>query len=78
MITKEMKIFRDRFRNLVKELGVHWIKCPKIMGITKATFLGSYELGIIPCTKALKRIANFFGVSISYLLGLSNVKENNK
>ena len=75
MITSEMKIFRDRFRNLVNELGIRWIKCPKIIGITKAAFVGAYKFGYYPSTTALQRIADFFGVSVNYLIGLSDEKE---
>ena len=72
--TMQSKEFRDRFRNLVNELGIRWIKCPKIIGITKAAFLGAYKFGYYPSTKALQRIADFFGVSVNYLLGYTDEK----
>lgn len=75
MTKMQSKKFRDRFKYLIDELGVKKINCPKLIGITKAAFVAAYDFGYYPSTKALRRIADFFGVSVNYLLGLTDEQQ---
>lgn len=66
--------FNKRFDELVDNSEVKFSKCHKVIGITKESFLKAYTFGILPSTCALIRIADYFRVSIDYLLGRSDYK----
>lgn len=65
-----LKEFRTRFIELVNELELN--KKTEIadkLGLTYATFSKIYTYGILPTVPVLIRIADYFKVSIEYLLG---------
>ena len=64
----------ERFEQLCEEKGVTPYRVAKETGITTAT-LSNWKAGRYrPKADKLLAIANYFGVSYSYLLGLSDVK----
>ena len=64
------KEFQIRFKELVGELGLkNKTEIAERMGITYATFAKIFNYGIYPTVPILIRIADFFGVSIEYLVG---------
>lgn len=62
-------IFQNRIQELVKENGSPKIELAKQIGIAHCTFSRAVNYGIIPKTKILIRFADFFEVSVDYLLG---------
>lgn len=66
----------DRFRQLLEKNGITPYKVAKDTGISPST-LSDWKTGrSTPKTDKLLKIANYFGVTIEYLLGSeSNEKE---
>ena len=64
------KEFQIRFKELIDELGLkNKTEIVKQIGITYATFSKAYNYGIFPTVPILVRIADFFDVSVDYLVG---------
>ena len=62
--------FQKRFIELVDELSTEKkTACAENIGITYVTFSKVYNYGIVPKTGTLIKIADFFNVSVKYLLG---------
>ena len=62
--------FQNRFTELADELQEKSkSKRAKIIGISNTTYSNAYNYGIIPKTSSLIRIANYFDISIDYLIG---------
>lgn len=62
--------FQIRFKELIDELGLkNKTEIVKRMGITYATFSKAYNYGIFPTVPILIRVADFFDVSVDYLIG---------
>ncbi len=67
--------FHERLRLLRKERGLTQKEMAAELGIGYRAYQ-CYELQQrYPDIRGLTAIANFFGVSVDYLLGLSNVRE---
>lgn len=65
-------IFAKRLKMLRTEAGKTQDDMSKLLGIQRSTY-GEYERGrIMPSTDKLKALADFFNVSIDYLLGTTN------
>jgi len=65
--------FRERFVELVNEMELEKkTEIAKNIGLTYATFSKIYYYGILPTAPTLIRIADFFNVSLEYLLGNTN------
>ena len=64
------KIFQKRFIELANELDdKNQAKRAETIGISNTTYSNAYNYGIIPKTRALIRIADYFDISIEYLVG---------
>lgn len=64
------KAFQDRFIELVSDLEIKTkTEIASTINITYATFSKIYNYGIFPTVPILIRIADFFNVSIDYLIG---------
>ena len=61
--------FQNRFVELADELEEKSkSKRAKIIGISNTTYSNAYNYGIIPKTSSLIRIADYFNISIEYLI----------
>ncbi len=61
--------FQNRFVELADELDEKSkSKRAKIIGISNTTYSNAYNYGIIPKTSSLMRIADYFNISIEYLI----------
>ncbi len=60
--------FQNRINDLVSELDVKKSELPAAMGIDYRSLSNAVNYGIIPTPRILIRIADFFDVSIKYLL----------
>lgn len=65
-------LFPIRLKSLRKQVGKTQDDMSKALGIQRSTY-GEYERGrIMPGTDKLKALADYFDVSIDYLLGTTN------
>lgn len=63
--------FQARITDLVAESEHKRSDLPKLIGIDYSSLSNALNYGIIPTPRILIRIADFFNVSITYLLGTS-------
>lgn len=64
------KNFQNRFIELVNDLeGQSKSKNADLIGISNTTYSNAYNYGIIPKTSTLIRIANYFNISIEFIIG---------
>ncbi len=64
------KNFQNRFIELVNDLeGQSKSKNADLIGISNTTYSNAYNYGIIPKTSTLIRIADYFNISIEFLIG---------
>ncbi len=63
------KSFQNRFQELVAERGGNRTQIAADMNITYVLFSKAYNYGILPRPVVLVRIADYFGVSMDFLLG---------
>ncbi|MBO5481315.1 MAG: helix-turn-helix transcriptional regulator [Clostridia bacterium] len=61
--------FQKRIREFAAESNLNYSDLVKAIGINEHPFSHAIQYGIIPSTRILIRIADYFQVSISYLLG---------
>ena len=61
--------FQNRFQELVAERGRNRTQIAADMNITYVLFSKAYNYGILPRPIVLVRIADYFGVSMDFLLG---------
>lgn len=68
-----MKEFKNRIRDLREDMDLRQIDVALATGIDQKT-LSNYETGKTnPDSSSLIRLADFFGVTIDYLVGYSNI-----
>ncbi len=63
------KEFQERFIELadnIEETGKS--QRAKIIGISNTTYSNAYNYGIVPKTSSLMRIADYFNISVEYLI----------
>lgn len=61
--------FKKRFLELTEDLDCKKSKIPKLLNIDYNVFIKITEFGIVPKPVILMRIADYFDVSVEYLLG---------
>ena len=61
--------FKKRFLELIDDLDCNKSKIPKLLNIDYNVFIKISDFGIIPKPIILMRIADYFDISIEYLLG---------
>lgn len=64
--------FKQRFLELISNLDCKKSEIPKLLNIDYNVFIKITEFGIIPKPVVLIRIADYFNISIEYLLGRTN------
>ncbi|PWM70267.1 MAG: hypothetical protein DBX59_11435 [Bacillota bacterium] len=64
--------FQNRIIDLVAEADKKKSDLPKTIGIDYRSFSNAYNYGIIPKPRILIKIADYFNVSLKYLLGKTN------
>ena len=65
--------FKKRVKELTDEMAeINKTQRAKAIGIEPTTFSNVYNYGIIPKTPTLIKIADYFNVSIEYLMGLTD------
>lgn len=66
--------FSEKLKKLRKEKKVTQEQLAKIIGVERSS-IGKYETGTQPSTDIMKRIADYFGVTVDYLLGREETKK---
>ncbi len=61
--------FQKRFNLIVEESDYKRSQLVKLIPISQSTLSNALTYGIIPSTKTLVKIADFFNISITFLLG---------
>lgn len=72
------KAFQNRISELVEDCEVNRSELPHLMGVDYRSLSNALNYGIIPTPRILIRIADYFNVSIRYLLGTSDDEYFNK
>lgn len=67
-------IFRERLRQLAKEKGVTQAELASIFGISRQSFAAYCDGKTQPNIEKTVKMAEYFGVTVDYLYGLSNEK----
>lgn len=67
------KEFQDRFIELANNIEVKSKeKKAEIIGINRSTFYNAFNYGIVPKTPSLIHIADYFNISIDYLVAITD------
>ena len=61
--------FKQRFLELIEDLDCKKSEIPKMLNIDYNVFIKITEFGIVPKPVILMRIADYFDISVEYLLG---------
>lgn len=64
--------FQIRLTDLVEDCEVNKSALPNLIGIDYRSLSNALNYGIVPTPRILMRIADYFNVSIKYLLGTSD------
>lgn len=71
-------MMQNNLRKLRKEKGLSQIAVQMQTGIEQA-LISKYENGErVPPTETLMQLADFYGVSLDYIMGRTDRKENNR
>ena len=68
-------MFYDNFLSLCKSQNIFPIEVRRALGISQSTMASWKSRGLTPKYETLSKIADYFGVSIDYLLGNTEQKE---
>ena len=66
--------FPTRLRGLIEEKGVTQVTLASLLGISRQSFSAYCDGSTQPNIENTIKIANFFGVSVDYLFGLSDIR----
>ena len=66
--------FSEKLKKLRKEKKITQEQLAQIIGVERSS-IGKYETGTQPSTDNMKRIADYFGVTVDYLLGREEIKK---
>jgi transcriptional regulator with XRE-family HTH domain len=70
--------FYKRLKQLRKDTGKLQKEIAKDLGLARSTYVG-YETGYRePDLETIKKIAEYYNCSIDYLLGMTNIKNNDE
>ena len=64
--------FQIRINELAEDCEVNKSDLPKLIGVDYRSLSNALNYGIVPTPRILIRIADFFNISIKYLLGTSD------
>ncbi len=64
--------FKQRFSELISDMDCKKSEIPKLLNIDYNVYIKISKFGIIPKPVVLIRIADYFNISIEYLLGRTN------
>ncbi len=65
-------VFQNRITDLVEDCEVNKSALPNLIGVDYRSLSNALNYGIIPTPRILIRIADYFNISVKYLLGTSD------
>ena len=68
-------IFQKRFNDIINETDYKRAELSKIIPISQSSLSNALSYGIIPSVKTLIRVADFFDISINFLLGKTDEED---
>ena len=68
-------IFQKRFNDIINETDYNRAELSKIIPISQSSLSNALSYGIIPSVKTLIRVADFFDISINFLLGKTDEED---
>ncbi len=71
-------LFQKRFNSILEDSDYTRSEICKLIPLSQSTLSNALTYGIIPSTKTLVKIADFFDISINFLLGKTDVEEFDK
>ena len=69
------QLIQKRIKSLLEDSDYKRSELAKLIPLSQSTLTNALTYGIIPSTKTLIKIADFFNVSINYLLGKTDIEE---
>ena len=66
--------FQKRFNSIIEESDYSRGEIAKLIPVSQSTLSNALTYGIVPSTKTLLKIADFFDVSINFLLGKTEIE----
>ena len=69
-------IFQKRFNDIINETDYKRAELSKLIPISQSSLSNALSYGIIPSVKTLIRVADFFDISINFLLGKTDEEDN--
>ena len=67
--------FQKRFNSIIEESDYNRRELAKAIPLSQSTLSNALTYGIVPSTKTLVKIADFFDISINFLLGKTDIEE---
>lgn len=67
--------FQKRFNSILEESDYSRSEIAKLIPLSQSTLSNALTYGIIPSTKTLVKIADFFDISINFLLGKTDTED---
>ena len=64
--------FQKRLNDYIAEQDCKKSELPALIGINKDVFIRAANLGILPSTRSIQKIADYFDASFDYLIGLTD------
>ena len=71
-----MNNFQERLTELIEDNNISRLKLAKEINSTSTTINGYFNKNYFPTLEIAIKISNYFNVSLDYLFGLSDKKEN--
>lgn len=70
--------FQKRFNSILEDSEYTRLELVKLIPLSQSTLSNALTYGIIPSTKTLVKISDFFNISINFLLGKTDVEDFDK
>ena len=67
--------FQKRFNSIIEESDYNRRELAKAIPLSQSTLSNALTYGIVPSTKTLVKIADFFDISINFLLGKTDIED---
>lgn len=69
---KISSVFQERLTELVADCECNKSELPSLIGISKDILIRALNIGMFPSTKSLCKIADYFSVSLDFLIGITD------
>lgn len=70
-----MSLFSTRLQELRERRGKNQAEIAKEIGVSRSSYAGYETMNIIPPYKTIRKLAEYFDVSVDYLMGQTNFEK---